>query len=237
MDGTVRVWGLPDGKEIERLEGHRGWVMAVAYAPDSKRLVSGSIDTTALVWDISHLAKKKPAAVDITARELDALWEKLAGSARDSYQAMARLAAAPGPAVDFLRRRLQPARPADAQVVARLLGELDSNEFAVRRRAGEELEKLAGLAEPALRKALADNPSPEARKHLEKLLDGLEKEYLSAEQLRVVRALEVVELAGTPEAAELLAVLARGTPEARQTRWAKAALERRQHAEPGQRGK
>jgi WD40 repeat protein len=231
MDGTVRVWRLPDGKEIERLEGHRGWVLTVAYAPDGRRLVSGSIDTTALVWDISHLSKKNPA-VAITAPELDALWEKLAGSARDGYQAMARLAAVPGPAVDFLRRRLEPARPADARVVARLLGELDSNEFAVRRRAAEELEKLADLAEPALRKALADNPSPEVRKHLEKLLDGVEKEYLSAEQLRLVRGLEVVELAGTPEAGELLAVLARGAPEARLTRWAKGAMERRQHAEP-----
>jgi WD40 repeat protein len=233
LDGTVRVWGLPDGKEIGRLEGHRGWVLAVAYAPDGKRLVSGSIDTTALVWDVSHLAKTKPAAPDITARELEALWDKLTGDARDAYQAMGKLAAAPGPAVDFLRQRLQPARPADARVVARLLGELDSNEFAVRRRAGEELEKLADLAERALRKALADNPSPEVRKHLEKLLDALDKEYLSAEQLRVARALEVIEVAGTPEAGEVLAVLARGAPEARLTRWAKAALERRQHAEAG----
>jgi WD40 repeat protein len=232
MDGTVRVWSLPECKEIERLEGHRGWVMAVAYTPDGRRLVSGSIDTTALVWDLSRLANKKPPPAELTARELDALWEKLAGNARDGYQAIGKLAAVPGPAVDLLRRKLQPARPADARVVARLLGELDSNEFAVRRRAAEELEKLADLAEPAMRQALANKPSPEVRKLLEKILDQVENETLSAEQIRVVRALEVVELAGTPEAAELLAALAKGAPEARLTRWAKAALERRRQAAP-----
>jgi WD40 repeat protein len=233
MDGTVRLWGLPGGKEVGRLEGHRGWVMAVAFAPDGKRLVSGSIDTTALVWDVSRLLQTKGPAQEPTARELDALWPKLAGGARDAYQAVGALVAAPGPAVAFLRDRLPPAKPADPRKVAGLIADLDSNEFAARQRAADRLEKLADLAEPALRKALADRPSPEARKQLEKLVDGLERESLSAEQLRSVRALEALELAGTPEAGELLTALARGAPEARLTRWAKEALERRQRQEPG----
>src|SRR5262249_31933998 len=29
MDRTVRLWGLPGGKEVARLEGHRGWVLSV----------------------------------------------------------------------------------------------------------------------------------------------------------------------------------------------------------------
>jgi hypothetical protein len=133
----------------------------------------------------------------------------------------------------LLRQRLRPAQPADPRRVAQLLADLDGNEFAVRQRAAEELEKLADLVEPALRKALAEKPSPEVRKQLERILEGLEREHLSAEQLRTFRALEAVELVGTPEAKELLAALAGGTPAARLTRWAKAALERLRRADGG----
>jgi WD40 repeat protein len=35
------------------LEGHRGWVYSVAFSPDGKRVVTGSYDNTARVWDLS----------------------------------------------------------------------------------------------------------------------------------------------------------------------------------------
>jgi hypothetical protein len=50
----------------------------------------------------------------------------------------------------------------------------------------------------------------------------------SPETVRLVRAVEVLEHIGTAEARELLELLARGTPEARITREAKAALTRLQ---------
>ena len=34
------------------LKGHNNWVTAVAFSPDSKRLVSGSLDKTAKVWEL-----------------------------------------------------------------------------------------------------------------------------------------------------------------------------------------
>ena len=54
-DGTVSVYDLASRAELRRLAGHRGWVMAVAFSPDGRRLVSGGADTTALAWDVSAL--------------------------------------------------------------------------------------------------------------------------------------------------------------------------------------
>jgi truncated hemoglobin YjbI len=63
------------------------------------------------------------------------------------------------------------------------------------------------------------------RRRLESLLDSVEGPG-EAEWLRDVRALEVLEHIGTPEARQVLKVLAEGAPEARLTQEAKASLER-----------
>ncbi len=41
----------------ERLVGHIGGVNAVAYSPDGKRMVSGSLDNTLKVWDAASGAE------------------------------------------------------------------------------------------------------------------------------------------------------------------------------------
>jgi hypothetical protein len=53
-----------------------------------------------------------------------------------------------------------------------------------------------------------------------------ERRNPSPDGLRTLRALELLELADTPEARRLLQALADGTPEARLTREARAALGR-----------
>jgi hypothetical protein len=71
-----------------------------------------------------------------------------------------------------------------------LLAKLDDDRFKVRQRATRELEKLAETAEPALKKALVGDPSPEARRGIEKLLSKLKKDRLHppADRMRLVRA-------------------------------------------------
>jgi hypothetical protein len=90
------------------------------------------------------------------------------------------------------------------------------------------LAKLGYLAEPALKKALEDRPSLESRRRIKGLLDKLPAEELtSAEELRGLRAVELLERLAQPEADELLQALSGGAAGARLTREARAALERR----------
>src|SRR5262249_56432440 len=53
-DGTVRLWDLPSGKEVGRLEGHDD-VYAVAFSPDGKTLVSGGLDNNASSGDVNKI--------------------------------------------------------------------------------------------------------------------------------------------------------------------------------------
>ena len=40
-----------DGKELLTLRGHGEWIYSVAFSPDGQRIVTGSYDKTAKVWD------------------------------------------------------------------------------------------------------------------------------------------------------------------------------------------
>jgi WD domain, G-beta repeat/Caspase domain len=45
------LWDATNGRRIRTFKGHTFWVGSVAFSPDAKRLVSGSLDSTARIWD------------------------------------------------------------------------------------------------------------------------------------------------------------------------------------------
>jgi WD40 repeat protein/DNA-binding SARP family transcriptional activator len=51
-EGTARVWDAETGTVRYTLLGHSGFILSVAWSPDSSRLVTGSSDGTAKVWEI-----------------------------------------------------------------------------------------------------------------------------------------------------------------------------------------
>jgi eukaryotic-like serine/threonine-protein kinase len=53
-DSTVRVWSLQEGREAFVLRGHTNLVMAVAYSPDDKQLVTASLDGSVRIWDLTR---------------------------------------------------------------------------------------------------------------------------------------------------------------------------------------
>jgi WD40 repeat protein len=226
-DYSICLWEVATAKQARRLTGHQGGVHALTFAPDQRRLLSRSWDTTALVWDLSDLAKQiAPPAGDLAADELEGLWAKLSvADAARAYQSLRRLASAPGHSVPFLAGRLRPVIVAPGRV-QQLLGDLSSETFKVREKATAELRGLAELAAEHLRQALAGNPTLEARRRMQGLLRRLEDPIPPPERLQVLRALEALELAGTAEARRVFERLAGGTAGAWLTHEARASLER-----------
>jgi hypothetical protein len=166
-------------------------------------------------------------------RELQGLWDDLAGAeAAPAYRAVTALAVAPGQAVPFLAGRLQPAPAVAPEGLARLLADLDDDAPAVRDRATRELEEAAPYAEAALRRTLGEGPSAEVRRRVRGLLQRLDRTDPGPEALRVLRAVEALERAGTPEARRLLEELGGGAAGTWLTEQARAAL-RRLAARPG----
>jgi hypothetical protein len=135
-------------------------------------------------------------------------------------------------AVAYLKKQLSAAPIPDAALAQRatqLVADLGNDKFAVRQKVMVELEKMGDLATDALRKALAESPSLEARRRIEQILAGLDGKQ-GALHLRNSRALEALELIATPAARDLLQALSAGNPGAwltQEASEAKRRLERR----------
>jgi WD40 repeat protein len=253
--GSLSLWDARTGEErccvgsrpapdaglaylFEAARGRDAEFTCLAFSADGKALLSGSTDTTAIVWDVGRLLEEgRRSRTDLSAAQLQGLWNELGGDdAERAYRALWALVDAPRRAVPFVGERLRPVPAVDVRRLALLVADLGSKHFAARQRAAQELEKLEDVAEPILRKLLEQSPPLDVRRRAEQLLDRLSGPVRTPEPLRGLRAVEVLERIGTPEARAVLHRLAGGAPEARLTREARAALERlapRREVPPG----
>jgi WD40 repeat protein len=220
MNTQVRLWEVATGEERWRIEGCPAWVTCVAFSADGRQLLAGGLDTAALVWDLTAGLKEPTAEQD---------WADLASDdPQRAYAAVRAAAAFPTRLVPSLVDRLRPV-PRDEEAtkrLPRLIADLDSDRFDVREKAARELDRMGEAAIPALEKMLAGKPSPEVRRRAEALVARWSPAILSGDRLREVRAIEALELAGTPEARRLLEALAGSDEGFLRTREAKAALDR-----------
>lgn len=167
-------------------------------------------------------------------KELEAAWKELASEEfPNAYQALGTLAADPKQTVTFLKEHLQPVTPVDARQIEKLLVDLDSDQFAVRQKATDELSRLGDRVEPHLRKALQGKPTLEVRRRLDDLLRKQEEQPPPGDVARDLRAVALLEHLGTPEARQVLQRMAQGAPGVRRTREAVEALERLAERKPG----
>jgi RNA polymerase sigma factor (sigma-70 family) len=223
--GDLYLWEIATGQELHRFIGHQGWIYGVAISSDSKLAASASSDAPVYVWDVTGCRGEKPLAGPFPAGEADRLWNGLNDeNAANAFTAMRQLLRRPAAAVALLRERLKPTPAVDEKTVERLLRDLDADDFATREKATKSLEAFAHRAEPQMRKTLAGNPSVEAKRRIEHALEAARPS--SPERRRELRAVEVLEMLGTPEARELLASLAGGAKESFLTSEARAAVGR-----------
>lgn len=224
--GVVSLWDAGTGDELPALTGHTQAVLCMAWGAEGQTLVTGGADRTVLVWDGPRRPERAPA-VRLRAEEADALWAALADDdPRKAFAARRAFCRVPGEVVAVFRKRLQPAPVPAPKLLTSLIDDLASNEFAVRERATAELERLAELAEPALRQALRAGPNLEQERRLSRLLKQISSDHPPPDLVRGQRVLEILELIGTDEAQALVERLARGAEGARLTRLARESLKR-----------
>jgi WD40 repeat protein len=226
--GEVRIWEVATGGLRRSHEGHSGPVLALAYLPDG-RLVSGSADQTALVWE----AWPAPPAERLSARDLAGLWDDLAGAdAARAARAVRRLQGDPERAVAALGERVRPVA-ADERQVARLVADLGSEDFATREKAQAALEALGGAALRPLERAAADDRADvETRRRAAAVVAQLLRRQDTPDGWRERRGVEALERIGTAEARALLRRLAGGADGALLTETARAALRRLERGGP-----
>jgi WD40 repeat protein len=222
---VIALWDAFTGKQLAKLEGHRGDIGSLAFSPDGRYLVSASADTTVLVWDWRKELPKTPGTIQWSAERLEQLWQDLQGSdPRPAYLAIAALLRSPGQAIDLVRRKARPVG-SDARI-ERWIEELDSDRYEVRETAMKELTDAAELAEGALRRTLAASPSLEARRRIVQLLDRLPSASLHPSTLATVRSLELLEMIDTPQACKLVEEVAPGLGDGMSRREAEETLHR-----------
>ncbi|HJZ89455.1 MAG TPA: sigma-70 family RNA polymerase sigma factor [Gemmataceae bacterium] len=221
---VVRLIDAYTGREFHRFPGHTGSVYRLTWSADGRRLMSGSFDSSCLIWDVSPAIRGKLPSAPESEEEVERLREDLGSpTAATAYASMAKLTGSPTTTVAELTKHLRPVAAADSERVDKLIRDLDSAEFAARGRATAELQRMGEAAEGALRTALTGKLSAEARDRAEKIVAEFKS---TGARLWQGRAIEVLERSGDPAARRLLTEVAAGADGAWLTREAKASLGR-----------
>jgi WD40 repeat protein len=225
----IRVWHVGSGKELAAFEGSQGTVYCLAFSPDGKLLATGGEDGNILLWDVSKLDRSPGLRPE--PKDVEAAWSTLTGKGGPAVlKSIYTLAAAGNDAVALIRGKVRAATEPDADVVRKLLKNLDDDAFEVRKDAAARLEAMGDAVRPALERAQAAGGSAELMKQLKRLLESAPNAEPTSEQLRSLRAVWVLEEIGTPAARDCLKTLANvasGDQVTTSARDALARLERR----------
>jgi WD40 repeat protein len=231
---TIRLYDSLQGREVGKFAGHEGIVQCLRMHTTGERplLLSGSHDSTTLVWDLRAVMEELRRTTPRLAEQApDELWADLgAEDAAAMHRASSILAAAGEDVVPLLAQRLAPV-PVDralGEKIDKLVKQMDHDQFSEREQASQQTAELGEGAEPFLKEALTTTTSAEARHRIRRLLADIADQplVLTAEQQRAIRAVQILEQIGGNESREVLERLTQGQPSARLTQEAQNALAR-----------
>jgi hypothetical protein len=227
---TLRSWCPWTGKPIASVPNVGDAIRSLAISADGRALVAVLRAGTVVVWDLARIAATASVA-KVNKERLTTAWADLGSrDATVAYRTSWSLVAQPAATTAFLASRLKTVplvTPAATPARLRqLIADLDHDDFERREAASQALGKQGVLAKAALHQALAETTSLEVRRRLLPLIEALPPWVVtSPEELRALRAIAVLHRIGTPEARAILTKLAKGAPQARQTRAAQASLD------------
>jgi hypothetical protein len=195
-------------------------VRAIAFSADGRRLLTGSADSSAILWGLSPAPDSVRLLGAVTD---DDMWDRLAELPPTAYAFAWALASDPKRGVAVIEKGLARGPDTEQKILQWIKDQADPA-FAKRDEAARQLRLRGSLVAPYLREALKGKHDLETRRRLEALLKTTEALGVSPERLRDERMLHVLEMIGTPEARRVLATLAKGPAGSPRTGGAKAAL-------------
>lgn len=207
-DGVVSVWDVGTGEVTLTLRGHETTVNGLVFSRDGARLLSASSDGTALLWDMT--LPPRPRAAEVPLGSDDALKRLGDADPAAAQRGMTYFYQHPDEAVKLLGAKVTARAGLSPERVAQLVADLDSNAFRTREAAAKELEAAGPVASAALRAAAEKAASAEVRKTAADLLARVDGVPTNPDDLRAIRAVEVMETIGTVGAREVLARWAAG---------------------------
>jgi hypothetical protein len=228
--GKITVIDIRLGKEIATLRGDQGEIRSLAFGADMATLFAGGSDGTVLIWDLSQHIRKARQAAELSTADVKRLWTEMADPITiKAYRAVGTLVTAPTETVDLFREKVRPVPKATAAEIDKLIADLDNDDFDTRDKASRELRRIGVQAKAALQKNLENSKSREQHRRVEQLLAEVKERETtpSLDELRELRAVEVLEAIGTAPAWSILESLAKGPSGIKLTDEASYALKRR----------
>lgn len=233
-DSTVRVWEVASGKEVHVFRGHRLPVATVAVSPDGTRIASGSFDRTALIWDFGSVKRSFLPETPLSAEAFERIWAELAAvSPSNAYRAIGTLRANSESAAMYLKQRIDSiVRPVQEERIRQLIADLEHQDYVVRFRATEELQKLREVAKPILLKVIQQTTSAEVRYRVRRILTGAEDtpRFSPSDVRRIHRVIHALEYLPGEASEATLRVIIEDFPSDEVVREARLTLERLRRA-------
>ena len=153
IDKAIRLWEVASGTERGRIHGHESSTNSMAFSPDGRFLAAASNDAPVFIWDVYGRETTKPRLGKLSKQESQNLWHQLADTdATVAFKVICELILRPNDAVPTLADGWKQSPQVAVKQIEKWVGDLDSDQFAVRKTATTELERSVTGHEELLRK-------------------------------------------------------------------------------------